>query len=111
MNLFFAVAIVIGAYHWTREGIEELIHEHAIDIEMLMIAATLGAIVLGLWEEAVTLVILYAAAEGVEHITYARTRASIRKLLDLAPKEAVLIRNGTEQIIPAEQLQVGICSW
>ena len=106
-NLFFLVAIPIGAYHWTREGIEELIHEHAIDIEMLMIAATLGAIVLGLWEEAVTLVVLYAAAEGVEHITYARTRASIRKLLDLAPKEAVLLRNGTEQVIPAEQLRVG----
>jgi Cd2+/Zn2+-exporting ATPase len=106
-NLFFLVAIPIGAYHWAREGFEELIHEHAIDIEMLMIAATLGAIVLGLWDEAATLVILYAAAEGVEHITYARTRASIRKLLDLAPKEAVLIRNGTEQAIPAEQLNVG----
>jgi len=106
-NLFFLVAIPIGAYHWAKEGFEELIHEHAIDIEMLMIAATLGAIVLGLWDEAATLVILYAAAEGVEHITYARTRASIRKLLDLAPKEAVLIRNGTEQIIPAEQIQVG----
>jgi len=106
-NLFFLVAIPIGAYHWTREGIEELIHEHAIDIEMLMIAATLGSIVLGLWDEAAALVILYAAAEGVEHITYARTRASIRKLLDLAPKEAVLLRNGTEQVIPAEQLKVG----
>jgi len=106
-NLFFLIAIPIGAYHWAREGFEELIHEHAIDIEMLMIAATLGAIVLGLWDEAATLVILYAAAEGVEHITYARTRASIRKLLDLAPKEAVLIRNGTEQVIPAEQLNVG----
>jgi Cd2+/Zn2+-exporting ATPase len=107
VNLFFLVAILIGAYHWAREGFEELIHEHAIDIEMLMIAAALGAIVLGLWEEAAALVILYAAAEGVEHITYARTRASIRKLLDLAPKEAVLIRNGTEQVIPAEQLKVG----
>lgn len=107
VTLFFVVAILLGAYHWAREGFEELIHEHAIDIEMLMIAATLGAIVLGLWGEAVTLVVLYAAAEGVEHITYARTRASIRKLLDLAPKEAVLIRNGDEQVIPAEQLKVG----
>ncbi len=107
VTLFFVVAILLGAYHWAREGFEELIHEHAIDIEMLMIAATLGAIVLGLWGEAVTLVVLYAAAEGVEHITYARTRASIRNLLDLAPKEAVLIRNGTEQVIPAEQLKVG----
>ncbi len=107
VNMLFVVAILLGAYHWAREGFEELIHEHSIDIEMLMIAATLGAIVLGLWEEAVTLVVLYAAAEGVEHITYARTRASIRKLLDLAPKEAVLLRNGTEQVIPADQLQVG----
>lgn len=107
MNLFFVVAILLGAYHWAREGFEELIHEHVIDIEMLMIAATLGAIVLGLIGEAVTLVVLYAAAEGVEHITYARTRASIRKLLDLAPKEAVLLRNGAEQVIPAEQLLAG----
>jgi Cd2+/Zn2+-exporting ATPase len=105
--LVILVAILLGAYHWAKEGFEKLIHEHAIDIEMLMIAATLGAIVLGLWEEAATLVILYAAAEGVEHITYARTRASIRKLLDLAPKEAVLISNGTEQVIPAGQLRVG----
>jgi Cd2+/Zn2+-exporting ATPase len=107
VTLFFVVAILLGAYHWVREGFEDLIHEHAIDIEMLMIAATLGSIVLGLWGEAVTLVVLYAAAEGVEHITYARTRASIRKLLDIAPKEAVRIRNGDEQVIPAEQLQVG----
>ena len=107
VNLFFVVAILLGAYHWVREGVEELVHEHEINIGMLMIAATLGAIVLGLWGEAVTLVVLYAAAEGVEHITYARTRASIRKLLDLAPAEAVLIRNGTEQVIPAEQLRNG----
>jgi Cd2+/Zn2+-exporting ATPase len=105
--LFFVVAIPIGTYTWVREGIEELIHEREIGIEMLMMAATLGAIVLGLWGEAVTLVVLYSAAEGVEEITYARTRASIRNLLDLAPTEAVLIRNGTEQVIPAEQLQKG----
>lgn len=43
-NLFFLIAIPIGAYHWAKEGFEDLIHEHAIDIEMLMIAATLGAI-------------------------------------------------------------------
>lgn len=76
-----------------------------------MIAATLGAIVLGLWDEAATLVILYTAAEGVEHITYTRTRASIQKLLDLAPKEAVLIRNGTEQVIQLNSYKSGICSW
>lgn len=106
-NLLFLIAIPIGAYHWTREGIEELISEHEIGIEILMIGATLGAIVLGLWDEAAALVVLYGAAEGVEELTYARTRASIRKLMELAPTEAVLIRNGTEQVIPAAQLRAG----
>lgn len=31
---------------------------------------------------------LYGSAEGLEEYTYARTRSSIRALLDLAPKEA-----------------------
>lgn len=106
-NLFLLLAIPIGAYHWTKEGIEELLHEREIGIEFLMIVAALGAIALGLWDEAAALVVLYSAAEGVEELTYARTRASIRKLLDLAPTEALLIRNGTEEVVPAEQLQIG----
>ena len=106
-NLFLLLAIPIGAYHWTKEGIEELLHEREIGIEFLMIVAALGAIALGLWDEAAALVVLYSAAEGVEELTYARTRASIRKLLDLAPTEALLIRNGTEEVVPADQLQIG----
>ena len=106
-NSLLFLAILIGAYHWTREGIENLIQEREIGIEILMIAATSGSIVLGLWDEAAALVILYSAAEGIEELTYARTRASIRKLLDLAPAEAVLIRDGTERVIPAAQVQEG----
>ncbi len=107
VNLVYLVAIPLGGYYWAREGIEELVHDHEAGIGILMLTATLGAIVLGLWEEAATLVILYGAAEGMEEITYARTRASIRKLLDLAPAEAVLIGNGNERVIAAGQLRNG----
>lgn len=103
----YLLAIAIGGYHWVREGIEDLIEEHVIDIEILMLAATVGSIALGLWDEAAFLVVLYAAAEGVEELTYARTRASIRALLDLAPTSAIVLKNGVERTIPAEQLQVG----
>ena len=103
----FVIAIVIGGYHWTREGIKELIEDKEIGIEMLMIAATVGSATLGMWDEAAFLVFLYSAAEGLEEYTYAKTRASIRKLLDLAPKEARVIRDGKEKTIAAEDLQVG----
>jgi len=101
------IAIPVGAWYWAREGIEELIEEHEVGISILMLAATIGAGILGLWEEAAALVVLYAAAEGVEEFTFARTRTAIRALLELAPKEARLLRDGTEAKVPAAELRPG----
>ncbi|HFE53458.1 MAG TPA: cadmium-translocating P-type ATPase [Bacteroidetes bacterium] len=103
----YLVAIGLGGYHWMREGIEELVEERALGIEILMIFAAAGSAILGMWDEAATLVFLYGAAEGLEEYTYAKTRASIRKLLDLAPKEARVLRDGREVTIPASELRMG----
>ncbi len=103
----YTFAIVIGGYHWTREGIEELIECKEVGIELLMLGATIGSAILGMWDEAAFLVFIYGVAEGLEEYAYARTRASIRKLLDLAPKEARILRNGKEVMIPAGELKVG----
>ncbi|GBE09313.1 MAG TPA: cation-translocating P-type ATPase [Gammaproteobacteria bacterium] len=106
-NMLYWIAIPIGAWFWVQEGIETLYEEHEIGISILMIAATTGAGILGMWEEAAALVVLYSAAEGVEEFAFARTRTAIRALLDLAPKEARVIRNDEELLIPAEELKVG----
>jgi Cd2+/Zn2+-exporting ATPase len=103
----YVIAILLGGYHWGREGIEELIGEKKIGIEILMMGATVGSAILEMWDEAAFLVFLYGSAEGLEEYTFARTRASIKKLLDLAPKEARVIRNGREITTPAEELVLG----
>jgi Cd2+/Zn2+-exporting ATPase len=105
--LFYVVAIPLGGYHWGWEALEALIQERVVGIDFLMLAATVGSGILGLWDEAAFLVFLYGSAEGLEEYTYARTRSAIRALLDLAPKEAHVLRNGQEVTIPAEALQVG----
>jgi Cd2+/Zn2+-exporting ATPase len=93
----YVVAMIVGGRHWLREGLEELWEEREIGIEILMLFATVGAAILGMWAEAAFLVVLYALAEGLEEYAYARTRQSIRKLMDLAPKEATLLKGGEEQ--------------
>jgi len=105
--VFYLVAIPLGAYHWAREAIEELVAEHRVGIDLLMLAAAAGSAALGLWDEAAFLCFLYAAAEGLEEYAYARTRSAIRALLDLAPKEARLLRNGSEEVISAAALEKG----
>jgi len=104
---FYLAGIVLASHMWAREGIEELIKKRQIGIEFLMLSALIGAAILGLWDEAAVLAVLYGAAEGLEEYTFAKTRASIRKLLELAPKEARIRRDGKEMIVPAESLQLG----
>ncbi|VAW77410.1 Lead, cadmium, zinc and mercury transporting ATPase; Copper-translocating P-type ATPase, partial [hydrothermal vent metagenome] len=101
------LAIPLGGYIWAWEGLEALFKQREIGISMLMIAATAGAGILGLWEEAVALVVLYGIAEGIEEYTFARTRTAIRALLDLAPKQARVLRDGVETNVAAESLKPG----
>ena len=103
----FGLAILIGAYYWAREGVEEFITEREVGIEALMACATIGAVILGEYFEAAFLVFLYAGAEAIEMYTFARTRSAIRALLDLAPETAIRLRDGREERVPAEELQVG----
>lgn len=103
----FLLAILVGAWYFAQEGFEELVEEHEIGIEVLMLLAATGAMVFGLWEEAAALVVLYALAEAIEELTFARTRSAIRGLLDLAPKQANRLVNGSEETVPAEQLRLG----
>ncbi|WP_217914788.1 heavy metal translocating P-type ATPase [Miltoncostaea marina] len=103
----FIAAIVIGGYFFAREGVEEFIEEREIGIEALMLAAAAGAMAFGLFEEAAALVVLYASAEAVEELTFARTRSAIRDLLELAPRQARVLRDGREETIPAEDLRPG----
>lgn len=103
----YVVAIALGGYFWVREGWEEFIEEREVGIEALMAFATLGAVLLGQWFEATFLVFLYGLAEGLEEYTFARTRSAIKALLDLAPKEARLLENGRERMVPASSLKPG----
>ncbi|WP_217913830.1 heavy metal translocating P-type ATPase [Miltoncostaea marina] len=103
----FVAAILIGAWFFAREGWQEFVEEREIGIEALMLIAAIGCIVFGLWEEAAALVFLYALAESIEELTFARTRSAIRGLLDLAPKRARRVVDDAEEDVPADELHVG----
>ena len=98
----YITAVLIGGYFFGREALEELVKERAIGIELLMLVATLVAGVMGQWVEAATLVFLYSISEAAEGYTAERARHAIRSLMDLAPKTALIRREGKEVRIPVE---------
>lgn len=103
----YIAAVLIGGYFFGREALEELVKERAIGIELLMLVATLVAGVMGQWAEAATLAFLYSISEAAEGYTAERARHAIRSLMDLAPKTALVQREGKEVRIPVEELRIG----
>ena len=103
----FLAAIPIGGFFFAREGLEELLEKREVGIEILMLVAAFGAMAFGLFEEAAALVVLYASAEAIEELTFARTRSAIRELLDLTPKQATRMRESREELVPVKELQPG----
>lgn len=107
LSPIYILAIVIGGYYFGREAIEELTFERQMGIELLMSVAGVSAFALGQAAEAAMLIFLYSISEALEGYTESKTRSAIRALMDLTPKMALVRRDGREQEIPVEELQVG----
>jgi Zn2+/Cd2+-exporting ATPase len=103
----YIAAVVIGGWFFGREALEELIKEREIGIELLMSVAAIVAGLMGQWGEAAMLVFLYSISEAAESYTEERTRGAIRALMDLAPKTALVIRDGEEIQLSIDELVVG----
>lgn len=102
----FGASIVIGGYNLFIKGLKNLI-KMEFDMNVLMTIAILGAAALGEWSEGAMVVFLFAISENLERFSMDQARASIRTLMDLSPKKA-LVRRGMEEImLKVDEIQIG----
>ena len=102
----FAVAATVGGVFPARRAVAA-VRSRTLDINTLMIVAVAGALVLGEWLEAATVVCLFAIAQWLELRTMERARQAIRALIDLSPREALVRRDGVELLALVENIRVG----
>ena len=77
---------------------------HVFDENFLMSIATLGALLIQEWPEAVGVMLFYRIGEYFEEKAVERSRSQIMEAVDLRP-EVVILENG--KTIPAENAKVG----
>ena len=102
----FAFAIVTGGFYIFRSALYSL-RSLTPDMNLLMTLAVAGAILINQWEEGAAVIFLFSVGYALQSYTLDRTRNSIKSLINLAPAEAAVIRNGTESKVPVRSITPG----
>jgi Cd2+/Zn2+-exporting ATPase len=111
-DVFFLLAVATGGQVILRGGYYSA-RNRSLDMDFLMSSAIVGAVTASLvfaeslYLEAATLAFLVNVAELLEQYSMDRARDSLEELMDLSPDEATVLRDGTEAVVPVEDLAIG----
>ncbi|MGE0041822.1 MAG: heavy metal translocating P-type ATPase [Vicinamibacterales bacterium] len=103
----YVLAAITGGVFPAQKAIYAL-RQRALDINTLMLVAVAGAMAIGEWSEAGTVVFLFGVAQWLESRSMERAREAIRGLMDLTPAEARVRRDGVDAMIPVDQVEPGV---
>ncbi len=105
-KLAFGSAILAGGWPIARKAWAAARHG-AIDMNVLMSVAVIGAMFIDAWDEGAMVVFLFSLAQWLESRSMDRARNAVRALMELAPPVARVLREGREITVAVEQVQVG----
>jgi Cd2+/Zn2+-exporting ATPase len=105
-ELFFVIAIFFGGFHVARSAFKGLLNKR-FKIDSLMLIGAGGAVFLNAFAEGAAVLFLFSVAELLEDYSVERSRGSLRELVDLTPKTALVKRAGSFRRLPVEVIMAG----
>ena len=102
----FAAAIVAGGWFILPKAFRAL-RRFALDMNVLMTVAVIGAAAIGEWSEGAAVAFLFALSELLEAFSLNRARRAIKSLLDLAPETALRKEGKTFREVQVEEVKAG----
>ncbi|SFI85473.1 heavy metal translocating P-type ATPase [Thermoflavimicrobium dichotomicum] len=105
-TVLFLLAYVIGGFAKAKEGIQTLVHEKELDVNLLMIFAAIGAAMIGYWLEGSMLIFIFAVSGALESYTVAKSERDLSNLIKMKPETArILDEHGQEREVRIEELK------
>ena len=104
-TLWIAAALIAGSDIAVRAW--HSLRARSASIELLVTIAAVGAIAIGEYWEAAAVTFLFLLGGYLEARTIAKTRSALKDLIDLAPTEVTVRRDGTELVLAPHQVLRG----
>ena len=105
--LLYVAALVVSGTPVFIDAVRGILRRDLLDEKFLMTIASVGAMFVGEWSEGAAVMIFFLIGEYFEHKAVAKSRKSIRALMDIRPDEACVLKNGKEEIMDADEVEIG----
>ena len=102
---FYITAYIFGGWDVSQHAWHAVKERH-FDTDLLMVIAALGAAFLGEFAEGALLLFLFSLGHSLEERALDHARSAVRALANLAPKVALVRRDGKEQELPITAIQL-----
>lgn len=102
LTLLFAASLIAG-FPIAVRAIQAL-RFRAFSIDLLVTVAVIGALIIGEFVEAAVVSFLFLFGAWLEARSLERTRASLNELIDLAPTQATVVRDGERVQVSADEV-------
>lgn len=105
--IILMAAYLIAGYDTLWTAIRNICHGQVFDENFLMAIATVGAIGLKDYKEAVFVMLFYLVGNIFEDYAVNKSRGSISELMDIRPDYANLLRDGKEEVVDPYDVSIG----
>ena len=103
----YLTSMAVGGWPIARAALGAL-RRRALDMNVLMTLAAIGAVGIGSYAEGAWVLVLFAVGTTLEAYAFDRSRRSVTELMELAPEQArVIVEDGSERLMPVEEVTVG----
>ena len=102
----FAIAIVAGGWFVVPKA-WRAVRRFALDMNVLMTVAVVGALLIHQWSEGAAVTFLFALSELLEAYSLARARKAVQALMQLTPETALLKVGADFREVPVAEVAVG----
>lgn len=105
--LIYMISYLLIGYDILKQAIGGIAHKNPFDENFLMAVATIGAIILGEFTEAVMVMLFYRVGMMFEGYAVGKSRRNIAKLMDIRPDYANIEKDGKIVKVRCEDVEIG----
>ena len=106
-KILYLIAYLIVGLEIVIKAIKNIFKGNVFDEHFLMAIATIGAIAIGEYPEAVAVMLFYQIGELFQDYAVDKSRKSIASLMDIRPDVAYVSKNGKIEKLSPEDVKIG----